>query len=61
MSAPVTSYWGYRGPGDVERYWILDVDGQRLRDQRGANRPTHRRAYVAELQAMLDSISIETR
>ena len=60
MSAPVTSYWGYYGPGDVERYWILDVDGQRLVISAGRT-PNAPAGDVAELQAMLDSITIETR
>jgi hypothetical protein len=30
MSAPVTSFWGYFEVGQVDAYWILDVDGKRL-------------------------------
>jgi hypothetical protein len=57
--APILSFafWGYTSPGQIEEYWILDVEGTRL--MIAANRsPDSRPADVAELQAFLDSIEI---
>jgi hypothetical protein len=52
------AYYGYTGPGYVEEFWILDVDGSRL--MIAAERsPASPAEDLTELRAVLDSIRIE--
>jgi len=55
---PRDAFYGYTGPGYVEEFWILDVDGTRLMiaAERSAGSP---KKDIAELRAILDSIRIE--
>ena len=52
------AFYGYTGPGYIEEFWILDVDGSRLMiaAERSPGSPPK---DVAELSAILDSIRIE--
>jgi hypothetical protein len=51
------AYFGYRGPGDTEEYWILDVEDTRLviavLTTAGASPQ-----LIAEGQRVLDSLVI---
>jgi hypothetical protein len=51
------AFYGYTGPGDVEEFWILEVEGMRLviAALTSANASAE---LVAERQAILDSIEI---
>lgn len=55
---PGDAFYGYTGPGYVEEFWILDVEGIRLMiaAERSAGSPAE---DLDELQAILDSIRIE--
>lgn len=55
---PGDAFYGYTGPGYVEEFWILDVDGTRLMiaTERSLGSPSE---DVEELDAILDSIRIE--
>jgi hypothetical protein len=52
------AYYGYTGPGYVEEFWILDVDGTRLMivAEQSPGAPAQ---DLAERDAILDSIRIE--
>lgn len=52
------AFYGYFGPGQVEEFWILDVEGSRLViiGESHAESPP---ADVAEMRAILESIRIE--
>jgi len=52
------AFYGYTGPGYIEEYWILDVEGTRLMiaAERSPGSPPE---DVAEMRAILDSIRIE--
>ncbi len=52
------AFRGYDGPGDIEEFWILDVEGSRLvvSIQRTPGMPAE---DVAEARAILDSMRIE--
>lgn len=52
------AFYGYTGPGYVEEFWLLDVDGTRLMiaAERSADSPP---ANIAEMREILDSIRIE--
>jgi hypothetical protein len=55
---PGDAFYGYTGPGYVEEFWILDVDGTRLMiaaEQSPGSPPKD----IAERDAILDSIRIE--
>jgi hypothetical protein len=55
---PGDAFYGYTGPGYVEDFWILDVDGTRLMiaAEQSAGSPA---ADVAEQDAIVESIRIE--
>ncbi|MFL6206894.1 MAG: hypothetical protein ACJ739_16250 [Acidimicrobiales bacterium] len=54
------SFYGYNGePGRTEDFWILDVDGTRLAIVTTSS-PETTAADLAEMQAIVDSIQIET-
>ena len=55
---PGDAYYGYTGPGYVEEFWILDVEGTRLMIAAGRS-PGAPSEDEAELRAILDSIRIE--
>jgi hypothetical protein len=48
----------YQGPGQIERFWVLDVDGTRLMIE-GSLFPGASSANRDELQQILDSVVIE--
>ena len=52
------AFYGYFGPGQVEEFWILDVEGSRLViiGESHAESPP---ADIAEMRAILESIQIE--
>lgn len=52
------AFYGYQGPGQIEEFWILDVEGSRLViiGTWFAESPP---AYIAEMRAVLESIQIE--
>ena len=52
------SFYGYGGPGQVEEFWILDVDGTRLMIQ-AVWFPESPPQDIAEMRTILDSIRIE--
>jgi hypothetical protein len=52
------AFYGYGGPGRIEEFWILDVDGTRLVVE-ATWTPDSPRKNVAEMRAILDSIKIE--
>jgi hypothetical protein len=52
------AFHGYTGPGQVEEFWILDVDGSRLVIA-AMRTPDAPRKLVAEMRDVLDSIQIE--
>jgi hypothetical protein len=55
---PGDAYYGYTGPGYVEEFWLLDVDGTRLMiaAERSPKSPTE---DLEELRSVLHSIEIE--
>jgi hypothetical protein len=55
---PGDAFYGYTGPGYVEEFWILDVDGTRLMiaAEQSTGSPVE---DVEEMRAILDSIRIE--
>ena len=55
---PGDAYYGYTGPGYVEEFWILDVEGTRLMiaAERSPGSPPE---DLEELRTILDSIRIE--
>jgi hypothetical protein len=55
---PGDAYYSYTGPGYVEEFWILDVEGTRLMIA-SEQSPGSPQDDLAELQAILDSIRIE--
>lgn len=52
------AFYGYAGPGYVEEYWILDVDGTRLVIAAGRSAGSSA-GDLAELDAILESIRID--
>jgi len=52
------AYYGYTAPGDIEEFWILDVEGRRIAISalRSANASAE---MLAEQQAILESIVIQ--
>jgi hypothetical protein len=58
MGAPLSfAYHGYTHPGQVEEFWLLDVDGTRLMIVAGTS-PGSSEGDIAELRSILDSIDI---
>jgi hypothetical protein len=58
IGAPLSfAYHGYSHPGQVEEFWLLDVDGQRLMIVAGTS-PGSSEGDIAELRSILDSIDI---
>ena len=57
-TTPGDAYYGYKGPGFTEEFWILDVEGTRLMIQTGRSAGS-RTEDVAEIRAILESIRIE--
>jgi hypothetical protein len=55
---PGDAFYGYTGPGYVEEFWILDVEGTRLMMTSGQS-PGSPAKDVAERDAILASIRIE--
>ena len=55
---PGDAFYGYTGPGYVEEFWILDVDGTRLMIASGRS-PGSPSEDIEELRTILDSIRIE--
>ena len=55
---PGDAYYGYTGPGYVEEFWILDVEGTRLMIA-GEQSPGSPAQDIAERDSILDSIRIE--
>ena len=55
---PGDAFYGYTGPGYVEEFWILDVEGTRLMiaAERSADSPSE---DIEELRSILESIRIE--
>jgi hypothetical protein len=51
------AYYGYSHPGQVEAFWLLDVDGQRLMIVAGTS-PGSSEGDVAELRSIFESIDI---
>lgn len=51
------AYHGYTHPGQVEEFWLLDVDGTRLMIVAGTS-PGSSEGDIAELRSILDSIEI---
>ena len=52
------AFYGYFRPGQVEEFWILDVEGSRLVII-GESHPESPPADMAEMRAILESIQIE--
>ena len=60
MWSDTDSFFGYNGePGRTEEFWILDVDGTRLMISTNTS-PETPAETLAELQAVFDSMQIET-
>jgi len=58
IGAPLSlAYYGYSHPGQVEEFWLLDVDGTRLMIVVGRS-PQSSEGDIAELQTIFDSIDI---
>ena len=58
IGAPLSfAYHGYSHPGQVEEFWLLDVDGTRLMIVAGTS-PGSSEGDIAELHSILDSIDI---
>lgn len=55
---PGDAFYGYTGPGYVEEFWILDVEGTRLMIAAGQS-PESPPEDIEELRVILDSIRIE--
>jgi hypothetical protein len=55
---PGDAFYGYTGPGYVEEFWILDVEGTRLMIV-AERSPGSSPQDLAELRAILDTIRIE--
>jgi hypothetical protein len=55
---PGDAFYGYSGPGYVEEFWILDVDGTRLMIA-AEHSPGSPAEDLAERDAILESIVIE--
>jgi hypothetical protein len=55
---PGDAFYGYTGPGYVEEFWILDVEGTRLMIAAGRSAGSPRKD-LAEQSAILNSIHIE--
>lgn len=55
---PGDAFYGYTGPGYVEEFWILDVDGTRLMIAAGQS-PGSPAEDVEEMRMILESIRIE--
>ena len=55
---PGDAFYGYSGPGYVEEFWILNVEGTRLMIVAGSS-PGSRPEDLTELQGILESIRIE--
>lgn len=55
---PGDAFYGYTGPGYVEEFWILDVDGTRLMIASGQS-PGSPAGDLDEMRRILDSIRIE--
>jgi hypothetical protein len=51
------AFYGYFHPGQVEEFWLLDVDGQRLMIVADTS-PGSSKGDIAELRSILDSIDI---
>jgi hypothetical protein len=51
------AYYAYSLPGQVEEFWLLDVDGQRLMIVAGTS-PGSSEGDIAELRSILESIEI---
>ena len=51
------AYYGYSHPGQVEEFWLLDVDGTRLMIVAGTS-PGSSEGDIAELRSILGSIDI---
>ena len=51
------AFYGYSHPGQVEKFWLLDVDGTRLMIVAGTS-PGSSEGDIAELRSILDSIDI---
>jgi hypothetical protein len=58
IAPPYGAFYGYTGPGHIEEFWILDVEGSRLviAADRSPGSPAK---DIAEMRAILDSIQIE--
>jgi hypothetical protein len=58
IAPPYGAFYGYSGPGYIEDFWIVDVEGSRLMiaAERPPDVPTK---DMAEMRAILDSIQIE--
>ena len=56
---PGDAFYGYTGPGYVEEFWILDVDGTRLMVAAGRSAASPAED-VEEMRTILDSIRIES-
>ena len=52
------AFYGYTGPGYVEEFWVLDVDGTRLVIAAGRS-PGSPAEDVEQLHTILSSIQIE--
>ena len=52
------AFYGYNGPGEIEEFWILDVDGSRLVIIAGWT-PDAPEELIGEMRVVLDSIQIE--
>jgi hypothetical protein len=52
------AFYGYDGPGEIEEFWILDVDASRLVIIAGWT-PDAPEELIAEMRVVLDSIQIE--
>jgi hypothetical protein len=58
LAEPGDAFYGYTGPGYVEEFWILDVEGTRLMIA-APQSPGSPAEDLAEQDAILDSIRIE--
>lgn len=52
-----SAYYGYSHPGQVEEFWLLNVDGTRLMIA-AVTSPGSSKGDIAELRSILDSIDI---
>ena len=59
MGEPLSyAFHGYTGPGQIEEFWILDVEGNRMVIEANWS-PDSPPEDIAEMRAILDSIQIE--